>query len=112
MRAPGLSNRHDKGEAERYLFIGPGGTWANMTVIDGRDQWRFTVVGSEAKMDFSSIDIERDIGRAFGSDNIPFEILAVAPWKRSELIAREYRRGRIILAGDLRTPCPRPEVTA
>lgn len=100
LRAPGLSNRHDKGEAERYLFIGPKGTWANMTVIDGRDQWRFTVVGSVAKMDLASLDIENDIRRALGSDDIPFEILAVAPWKRSELIARDYRRGRVILAGD------------
>jgi hypothetical protein len=100
MRAPGLSRRHDKGEAERYLFIGPNGTWSNMTVIDGRDLWRFTIVGSEAKMDLASLDIEGDIRRAFGGDDIPFEILGVAPWRRSELIAREYRRGRIILAGD------------
>lgn len=98
--APNLTQQHDKGEAERYLFIGPTGTWANMTVIDGRNLWRFTIVGSEAKMDLAKLDVVADIRRAFGTDDIQFELKGIAPWRRSELIACEYRRGRIILAGD------------
>ena len=35
IRAPGLVARHRMGEAERYLFVGPSGTWGNLTVVDG-----------------------------------------------------------------------------
>ena len=100
LSAPTLAKYHDKGSAERYIFVGPAGTWSNMTVVNGRDQWRFTVIGSEEKMDLRRLDVAAEIRRAFGSDEIPFEILGVVPWRRSELIAGKFRVGRILLAGD------------
>ena len=99
-RAPNLLARHDKGEAERYLFVGPEGTWANITVVDGRDNWRITVIGSGDKMDLEGFDARGQVRRALGSDDIDFEVTAVRPWRRSELTARHYRRGRVLLAGD------------
>lgn len=99
-RVKDLSRFHDKGQAERYLFIGPSGTWANMTVIDGGELWRFTLVGSEEKMDLAGLDIESFIRQAFGRDDVPIEIRAVAPWRRSSLIAERYRAGNVFLAGD------------
>ena len=50
IRCPTIMKFHDKGEAERILFLGPEGTWSNMTVIDGRELIRFTLIGSEAKL--------------------------------------------------------------
>jgi 2-polyprenyl-6-methoxyphenol hydroxylase-like FAD-dependent oxidoreductase len=100
IHAPNLGRWHDKGDAERYLFIGPNGTWSNMTVVDGREHWRFTVIGSEEKLNLEHLDIAAEIRRAMGSDEIPFRVLAIAPWRRSELIAKQFRVGRVFLAGD------------
>ncbi len=98
--APNLLHRHDKGEAERYLFVGPEGTWANITVVDGRDNWRITVIGSGDKMDLERFDARAQVRRGLGSDAIDFTVTAVRPWRRSEMTARHYRRGRVLLAGD------------
>jgi 2-polyprenyl-6-methoxyphenol hydroxylase-like FAD-dependent oxidoreductase len=100
IQVPGFFKLHRMGEAVRYLFIGPEGTWANLTAVDGRDRWRFTLIGSEEKLELAKLDMKGEIQRAFGTDTIPFEIVATAPWRRSETIAREYRRGRILIAGD------------
>lgn len=99
-RIPQFARWHRMGDAERYLFIGTGGTWANMTVVDGRETWRFTIVGSEERMDLAQLDIPAMIRRAIGRDDVPFEILAIAPWRRSEQVAQRFREGRIFLAGD------------
>ncbi len=100
IRCPTIMTFHDKGEAERILFLGPEGTWANMTVIDGRDLIRFTLIGSEARLDLARLDMPAAIRRAMGRDDVPFEVLAVAPWRRSELIADRFRAGRVFIAGD------------
>ncbi len=99
-RAPNLLAQHDKGEAERYLFVGPEGTWGNITVVDGRDNWRMTVIGSGDKMDLEGFDPRAHVRRALGSSAIDFEVTAVRPWRRSEMMARHYRHGRILVAGD------------
>ena len=104
-RAPGLTRQHRMGEAERYLFVGPEGTWGNVTVIDGDALWRLTVLGSEQKLDLASFDarawVRRALGsNAAGSDAIDFEVLSVAPWRRSEMLAERFSAGRVMLAGD------------
>ena len=50
------------------------------------------------------------VRRAIGRDDVPFEIIAVKPWRRSEAIAKQYRAGRILLAGaaDLARSLDRP----
>ncbi|MES2537095.1 MAG: FAD-dependent oxidoreductase [Pseudomonadota bacterium] len=100
MRVPGLINYHAMGEAERYLFVGPEGTWANLTVVDGDEIWRLTVLGSEQKLNLETFDAQAYIRRAFGRDDVPCEILSVLPWRRSETIADRYLGGHVILAGD------------
>ncbi len=99
-RCPGFLAAHDKGEAERYLFVGPQGTWGNATVVDGKEEWRLTVLGSTARIDMDSFDARAAVRRALGRDDVPFDLIAVRPWRRSEAIAKDYRRGRVILAGD------------
>lgn len=100
LRSRELLSRHDKGEAERYIFVGPQGTFANLTVVDGRELWRVTVIGSAEKMNLQTFDADAAVRAAFGRDDIPFEIISVRPWVRKELIASEYRKGRVFLAGD------------
>ncbi len=105
--APDLVKQHPMGEAERYLFVGPDGTWGNLTVIDGDRTWRLTVLGSEEKMDLSTFDAEAWVRRALGNDSIPFCVTSVLPWRRSEMLASRFREGRVFLAGDaLHTTSP------
>ncbi len=96
---PDFFQSHDKGQAERYLFIDGRGTWANLTVIDGRERFRFTLTGSEAALDRASVDMPAQIRAAFGAD-LPFRIVAIAPWRRREAVSERFRSGRIFLAGD------------
>jgi len=103
-RAPGLADKHAMGEAERYMFIGVEGMWGNLTVIDGDELWRLTVLGSQDKMDLLTFDAHKWIARALGIEGdpqrIPFEVLSVVPWRRSELLARSFLKGRALLVGD------------
>ena len=85
---------------ERYILIGRSGAWAVFTSVDGRHMWRITVVGSQDRLDASTYDIGADIRRALGSDDIPFEVLRLIPWRRSQCNAASYRSGRVLLAGD------------
>jgi len=100
IRAPGLVQQHRMGEAERYLFVGPEGTWGNLTVVDGDGTWRLTVLGSDQKFDFDSFDATYWVRRALGTDAIAFEVLSVDPWRRSETLAERYAEGRVLLVGD------------
>ncbi len=100
LRTPGLPQRHDKGEAERYIFVGTEGVWGNLTVVDGRQEWRLTIAGSEQKMDLENLDMAAHIRRCFGRDDIPFEITVITPWRRRQIVAKRFRQGRVFLAGD------------
>jgi 2-polyprenyl-6-methoxyphenol hydroxylase-like FAD-dependent oxidoreductase len=103
-RCPALAKKHLMGEAERYMFVGPEGMWGNITVVDGDEIWRLTVLGSEEKMNLDSFDARAWILRALGTENdpgqIPFEIESVIPWRRTEMLAESYKKGRVILVGD------------
>ena len=100
IRSAGLVRRHDKGQAERYMFIGPEGTWGNLTVVDGSDLWRLTVMGTQDKFDRDDFDGAAWVRRCMGAEDIPFELISVVPWRRSRLVASRYSSGRVFLAGD------------
>jgi 2-polyprenyl-6-methoxyphenol hydroxylase-like FAD-dependent oxidoreductase len=107
LHAPDLLRRHPMGEAERYIFVGPEGTWGNLTVIDGGSTWRLTVLGSEEKMNLDAFDAAGWFRKALGRDDIPFAVTSVVPWRRSETLADRFLDGRVILAGDsLHTTSP------
>ncbi len=95
-----LERFHPFGMAERFLFIGREGTWANMTSVDFQSLWRFTLVGSEERLDPARLDLQSYLKRAFGGRAIPCEILRVVPWRRSQCTAASYVQGRVVLAGD------------
>jgi len=100
IRIPHLEIDHPLKGGERYILVGHSGAWAVFTSVDGRQIWRITVVGSQDRLDASTYDIAADIRKALGSDNIPFEILRLIPWRRSQCNAAAYRSGRVLLAGD------------
>ncbi|MCK9511160.1 MAG: FAD-dependent oxidoreductase [Pigmentiphaga sp.] len=100
IRCPGLVNLHDKGPAERYIFIGKDGTRGNLTVVDGRELWRITLIGTTTMPNLETFDAQAVVREFLGTDTIPFEIISVKPWRRTELTAQRFREGRVFLAGD------------
>lgn len=100
VRVEQLERFHPFGAGERYLFIGPEGTWANLTSIDGRSLFRFTVLGSEERFRPDQLDMDELLKRAFGRDDVPYELLRALPWRRTHFTADRFSKGRVFLAGD------------
>src|SRR5262245_22243013 len=98
-RCPDFTSLHDKGEAYRFIFIGPEGTWLTIVAINGADRFRMSIVGSADKVTHTEADIHAVLRRAMGKD-FDCEILSVMRWVRRELVADSYGRGRAYLAGD------------
>lgn len=98
-KCDGLEKLHNKKPGYRYIFIGPEGTWATLVAINGRDQWRFSLVGDDQKRTLTEEDARRAIVRAVGRE-FDFEILSMLPWVRRQLVADQYRQGRVFIAGD------------
>jgi 2-polyprenyl-6-methoxyphenol hydroxylase-like FAD-dependent oxidoreductase len=99
LRLPNFLDSHDKGPAERYMFVDERGVWADLTVIDGREHMRFGLNGSRNEQDLERIDLAAEIRRAVGP-KVDFETLALIPWRRREVTAESFRVGRVFLAGD------------
>jgi 2-polyprenyl-6-methoxyphenol hydroxylase-like FAD-dependent oxidoreductase len=95
-----LEDDHRLGRAERYMFIGTEGTWANMTAVDGRKLWRLTLVGSEERLAPERLDFDAIMRRAMGNDRGQWTVRRVMPWRRSQFTAERFAAGRIALAGD------------
>ena len=98
-RCDGLEKLHNKKPGYRYIFIGPEGTWATLVAINGRDQWRFSLVGDDQRRTLTPEDAKKAIVRAVGRD-FEFEILSMLPWVRRQLVADRYGQGRVFIAGD------------
>lgn len=98
-RCDGLEALHDLEPAYRYIFIGPEGTWATLVAINGRDQWRFSLVGDENRLTHDETYMREAIVRAVGRE-FDFEILSMLPWVRRQLVAESYGTRRVFIAGD------------
>ncbi|TRX74160.1 FAD-dependent oxidoreductase [Pseudomonas mangiferae] len=98
-RCDGLEALHDLEPAYRYIFIGPEGTWATLVAINGRDQWRFSLVGDENRLTHDEAYMREAIVRAVGRE-FDFEILSMLPWVRRQLVAESYGTRRVFIAGD------------
>ncbi len=98
-RCDGLEKLHDKAPGYRFIFIGLEGTWATLVAINGRDQWRFSLVGDAQKRTLTEQEIRSAIVRAMGRE-FDFEILSVLPWVRRQLVADSYGTKRVFIAGD------------
>lgn len=98
-RRAGLERLHTTRPAYRYIFIGPEGTWATLVAINGRDEWRFSLIGDKRPREATEEEMRAAIIRAVGRD-FDFEILSILPWVRQQLVAEHYRLGRVFIAGD------------
>lgn len=98
-RTDELNALHTRAPGYRAILIGPEGTWATIVAINGRDQWRFSIIGSTTRREWSVDDIHAAIRRAVGKP-FRYEILSIVPWTRRELVAETFRDGRVFIAGD------------
>lgn len=96
----GLEQLHDKKPGYRYIFIGPEGTWSTVVAINGRDWWRFSIVGDGTMRTLSEEDVAKAFRRAVGRDDFEFKIISVMPWIRRQLVADDYGSERVVIAGD------------
>ena len=100
LRIDQLERFHRFGRCERFMFMGPSGTWANITAVDGLGLWRMTLLGYDERIHPDQIDLVSPIKKAFGRDDIPFEMIRALPWWRAQSFADTFRVGRVLLAGD------------
>lgn len=87
-------------EALRYILVDENGTWGDVQAIDGRNRWRHTLFGGQSRYDLDKFDPVASIHRAIGDEAVDVEITSMLPWRRSQMLASNYRRGRVFLAGD------------
>jgi 2-polyprenyl-6-methoxyphenol hydroxylase-like FAD-dependent oxidoreductase len=100
IRIPQMTLPAANSGGERYILISPDGAWCVFTSVDGATMWRITLVGGRERVDPADIDVPGAIRQAIGRDDVPFEVLRVVPWRRSQCSAASYRQGRVLLAGD------------
>ena len=98
-RSPGLLEVTRQAQAARFIFVGPTGPIGNLTVVDGKDLWRFTYIAGKERLDLAGLDVE-GVMRGVLGPKVELDILSVAPWRRSQLVADAYRKGPVFLAGD------------
>ena len=99
-RAAGFEALHGKAPGYRFIFLDTEGTWATIVAINGRDQWRFSIIGSRhERRELGPAEIGALIRRAVGT-TFDYEILSVVPWTRKELVAEQFSHDRVFIAGD------------
>ncbi len=98
-RSPALKTLHDKGEFYRIILFDQNGMWATIVAINGRDDYRMSIVGNTTPRRYSEDEIRAAIRRAVGCD-FPFEIVSIMPWIRRLMVADSYGSGRVWLCGD------------
>ncbi|WP_043285878.1 FAD-dependent oxidoreductase [Paraburkholderia oxyphila] len=96
----GFEKLHDKKPGYRYIFIGPEGTWSTVVAINGRNWWRFSIVGDGVMRTLTEDDVAKAFRRAVGRDDFDFKIISVMPWVRRQLVADSYGTSRVLIGGD------------
>ncbi|WP_051481594.1 FAD-dependent oxidoreductase [Paraburkholderia nodosa] len=96
----GLEQLHDKQPGYRYIFIGPEGTWSTVVAINGRNWWRFSIVGDATMRTLQEEEVAAAFRCAVGRDDFEFRIVSLMPWIRRQLVADNYGTARVKIAGD------------
>jgi 2-polyprenyl-6-methoxyphenol hydroxylase-like FAD-dependent oxidoreductase len=85
--------------AERFIVMDKTGPYGNITAMDGYDRFRFIMRGPD-EFKIEEFDAEASIRKAINSPDAKVEVLSIRPWRRSQLLAKDYRVGRVFMAGD------------
>jgi len=94
-RSSEFARMHEKGWARFFRFFDHDGCWSEAIAIDGKELWRLSVF-HDATPDLTGISYLRKLAGC----EFSFEILDVSPWERRDYLARAYRNGRVLIAGD------------
>ncbi|MFN0305052.1 MAG: FAD-dependent oxidoreductase [Burkholderiales bacterium] len=99
-RCAEFNTLHDKRPGYRYLLVGPAGVWGTLVAINGKDQWRMSIIGSaDDDRTYTDPELKAFAYRMLGR-NFEMEILSILPWVRTELVAERYGDGRVFICGD------------
>ena len=99
-RCTNFNQLHDKSPGYRYMFVGPHGTWATIVAINGKDQWRMSIIGNAQDKTQFTEEVLRSFAHQALGQVFDMEILSVLPWQRAELVADKYGEGRVFICGD------------
>jgi 2-polyprenyl-6-methoxyphenol hydroxylase-like FAD-dependent oxidoreductase len=99
-RCADFNQLHDKQPGYRYMFVGPDGIWATIVAINGKDNWRMSLVGNATEKIIYSETQLREIAWQLMGKPFELELLSVLRWTRRELVAEQYGAGRAFLCGD------------
>lgn len=98
LRIPDLAAHHDKGNAFRYVYVGPEGTWSFLSIVDGKDLWRLQLVGLDPSK-LENADVPALMRRAMGRE-VPFTVEDKTLWVRKRTVAERFADRRVFIAGD------------
>jgi 2-polyprenyl-6-methoxyphenol hydroxylase-like FAD-dependent oxidoreductase len=94
-----LWNFHDKGKAALHFFADAQGIWRTLVQIDGRELWRLGIRGQWHFENPDKVDASTMITEMVGRE-IPHTVVSSLPWVARDLVADNYVKGRVFLAGD------------
>ena len=99
MRVPDLWDHHDKGKSALTFFIDEKGGWRSLVMIDGKEHYRFGIMGKEYYDNYKTIDVDK-LFTEVTSPETPREIISVIRWTACDVVADKYQVGRVFLVGD------------
>lgn len=98
-RSPALRALHDKGEFYRFIAFDERGMWGTIVAINGRDNYRVSIVGDNQPRRYTGEEVRGAIRKIVGCD-FEFEIISIMPWVRRLMVADSYGTARVKLCGD------------
>jgi 2-polyprenyl-6-methoxyphenol hydroxylase-like FAD-dependent oxidoreductase len=99
-RAPNLLEFCGRSPTTFFVTVDRLGVWSNLRIIDPVNaMWRLMVLDAGPGVTSETIDREAYLRRAIGRP-IEVEWLGSSVWIRRSVVAEQYSRGRVFLAGD------------
>ncbi|HEY5349727.1 MAG TPA: FAD-dependent monooxygenase [Candidatus Lustribacter sp.] len=98
LRIPDFLGQHRIAQAFRYVFVGAGGAWSFLTMIDGNDLFRLQLVDIDNDV-LEKTDVDAVVTRFFGRP-VTYTLEETTLWVRKRTVADRFSDGRIFLAGD------------
>ena len=86
-----------------FFTITPGsrdmvGAW---TCVEPWNEWSTIFLRPDlSPNDLDESAVVESVRAAIGDDDVPFRIKKISPWQFNHVVAAEYRRGRLFIAGD------------